>query len=83
MVPRNEEDSFSRLWKNIDEAVRAIHESRPVSMSLEMLYQSVENLCAEKKSSNLYMALKQLCDEHIQRELPKLTLYPLNKIFLY
>ncbi|RNA41656.1 cullin-4A [Brachionus plicatilis] len=43
MVPRNDEDNFSRLWKNIDEAVRAIHESRPVSMSLEMLYQKIND----------------------------------------
>lgn len=80
-VHRNEEDSFCRLWKNIEEAVCAIHESKPVSMSLEMLYQSVENLCTEKKSSILYSALKQLCDQHIQRELPKLTLYPFKFFF--
>ena len=76
MAPRNEEDNFLRLWKNIDEAVRAIHESTPVSMSLELLYQSVENLCAEKKSSMLYSALRQLFEEHIKREVPRLTLYP-------
>ncbi|CAF0834679.1 unnamed protein product [Brachionus calyciflorus] len=74
VAPRNEEDNFLSLWKHIDEAVRAIHESRPVSMSLELLYQSVENICAEKKSSMLYSALRQLCEEHIRREVPKLTL---------
>jgi cullin-4 len=42
-------------------------------MSLEILYQYVENLCAEKKSNTLYLSLKQLCEEHIKNDLPKLS----------
>lgn len=75
-TPRSAEDNFSALWKSLEQAVRAIHERRPVSMSLEILYKNVEYLCAEKQSQKLYMALKQLCEEHIQSEVPKLVIYP-------
>lgn len=72
-TPRSAEDNFSTLWKSLNEAVRAIHEQRPVSTSLEILYKNVEYLCAEKQAQKLYVALKQLCEEHIQNEVPKLT----------
>jgi cullin-4 len=49
-------------------------------MSLEILYQYVENLCAEKKANSLYQTLKQLCEEHIKAELPKLTTQVYNPI---
>jgi cullin 4 len=75
-TPKALEDLFNKHWPYIEEAVKAIHNSRPVSMSLEILYQFVENLCAEKKSNLLYTSLKQLCEEHIKSELPKLTIYP-------
>ena len=73
-TPKSIEDVFSRLWPCLDAAVRAIHSSKPISTSLEILYQNVENLCFEKKSSALYLSLKQLCEEHIKGEVPKLTL---------
>jgi cullin 4 len=75
-TPKTQEDLFNKYWPYIEEAVKAIHNSRPVSMSLEILYQFVENLCAEKKSNVLYASLKQLCEEHIKSDLPKLTIYP-------
>jgi cullin-4 len=67
-------DYFAKLWPNLEKTVRAIHNSEPISMSLEILYQSVETLCAEKKASQLYNALKQLCEEHIKQQIPGLTL---------
>lgn len=79
-TPRPVEDTFSVLWKSLDDAVRAIHERRPVSMSLEILYKNVEYLCAEKQANVLYSSLKQLCEEHIQVEVPKLTIYPFSKL---
>ena len=73
-VPKAVEDYFAKLWPNLEKAVRAIHRSEPVSMSLEILYQSVETLCAEKKANLLYNSLKQLCEEHIREQVPKLSL---------
>jgi cullin-4 len=72
-MPNKAEESFNKLWASLEEAVRAIHNSRPVSMSLEILYKNVENICSEDKSSRLYLALKLLCEEHIRNEVPKLT----------
>lgn len=71
---KSTEDFFKKLWPYLEEAVKAIHDSRKISMSLEILYQYVENLCAEKKSSALYNSLKHICEEHIRNDLPKLTL---------
>lgn len=68
------EDSFNKLWPYLEEAVKAIHNSKPIAMSLEILYQNVENLCFEKKTSIAYSSLRQLCEEHIKQELPKLTM---------
>lgn len=73
-TPKSTEDSFNRLWPCLENAVKAIHTSKPISMSLEILYQNVENICFEKKSSVAYQQLKQLCEEHISNELPKLTM---------
>ncbi len=73
-VPKADVDYFAKLWPNLEKTVRAIHNSEPISMSLEILYQSVETLCAEKKASQLYNALKQLCEEHIKQQIPGLTL---------
>ena len=75
-MPKAVEDYFVKLWPNLEKAVRAIHSSQPVSMSLEILYQNVETLCAEKKANLLYSSLKQLCEEHIKEQIPKLTIYP-------
>ncbi len=76
MTPVSPEDSFNKLWPHLEEAVKAIHNSKPISMSLEILYQNVENLCSDKKSNIAYSSLKQLCESHIKQELPKLTIYP-------
>lgn len=73
-TPKSQEDSFNKLWPCLESAVRAIHNQTPISMSLEILYQNVENICFEKKGSQAYTALKQLCDEHIRGEIKKLTL---------
>jgi hypothetical protein len=62
----------------LEQAVNAIHLSKPVSISLEILYRHVENLCCEKKSNILYIALRDLCENHIKSELPKLIEYPFN-----
>lgn len=48
-------------------------------MSLEILYQYVENICYEKKSSQLYSTLKQLFEEHIKDQITSLVLYPFFK----
>jgi cullin-4 len=81
-TPKSNGDFFTKLWKSLESAVTAIHKSMPVSMSLEILYQYVENLCAEKKSSTLYSSLKQLCEEHIKSEVAKLNA-PMNDQFEY
>ena len=73
-TPKSQEDSFNKLWPCLEEAVKAIHNSKPVSMSLEILYQNVENICFEKKASQAYTGLKKLCEEHIKSEISKLTL---------
>jgi translation initiation factor 2B subunit (eIF-2B alpha/beta/delta family) len=75
-TPKTNEDFFTKLWQSLEAAVTAIHKSNPVSMSLEILYQYVENLCSEKKSNLLYASLKQLCEVHIKSEVSKLIIYP-------
>jgi hypothetical protein len=72
-TPKSSEDSFTRLWPLLKQAVEAIHKSKPISISLEILYQHVENLCSEKKSQQLFTSLKTLCEEHIKDGLPNLT----------
>lgn len=74
LTPKSSEDSFSKLWPCLEGAVRAIHNSKPISMSLEILYQNVENICYEKKFNLAYTNLKKLCEEHIINEVPKLTM---------
>ncbi len=64
----------------MEEAVKAIHKCKPVSMSLEILYQNVENICFEKKSSQAYLTLKQLCEEHIRAEVPKLSTATVDQV---
>jgi cullin 4 len=72
VIPKENKNLFDCLWPSLNEGVRAIHQSRPITTSLEVLYQNVENLCFENKGSLLYVSLKRMCEEHIINELPKL-----------
>lgn len=77
---KNSENCFDKLWPCLKDAVGAIHNCKPISMSLEILYQNVENICFEKQSNLAYSALKGLCEEHIRNEIPKLTMHMDNHI---
>ncbi|XP_071837977.1 cullin-4A-like [Apostichopus japonicus] len=59
------ENYVQQTWERLRDAVRAIHESRPIRYSLEELYQAVENMCSHKKSGTLYKQLKEVCEKHI------------------
>ena len=72
-IPKIRDEFFKKLWPSLEEAVRAIHDNRKIETSLEILYQYVENLCAEGFSSHLYASLKKVCEEHIVRDLPQLV----------
>jgi cullin-4 len=81
-VSKADVDYFPKLWPSLEKTVKAIHNSEPISTSLEILYQSVETLCAEKKANQLYNALKQLCEEHIRDQIGPLT-QPIDDQFEY
>jgi cullin-4 len=51
-------------------------------MSLEILYQYVETLCAERKSNQLYNSLRDLCEEHIKSRIGRL-IEPVYDFFEY
>ncbi|TPX68598.1 hypothetical protein SpCBS45565_g03028 [Spizellomyces sp. 'palustris'] len=70
--PKLPENFVTDTWKKLEQAVHAVHESKPVADSLEELYKACENLCHHKKADELYAKLRDVCDQHIQKELGKI-----------
>ncbi|KAG0046419.1 Cullin-4B, partial [Gryganskiella cystojenkinii] len=62
-LPANYEDE---TWAVLQQAVRAIQNSRPVSSSLEELYKTCENLCHQKYGDALYKKLSAECERHVK-----------------
>lgn len=60
-------------WCKLKDSVCAIYEERPISLTLNELYQAVENCCACKMASSLYERLKSVCEEHVVKLLPFFT----------
>ncbi|XP_052215829.1 cullin-4A-like [Dreissena polymorpha] len=67
--PKLPENYQQETWGKLREAVDAIHASRAICLSLEELYQAVENMCSYKMSSMLYEQLKQVCEAHVKRSI--------------
>lgn len=65
-LPDNYQDS---IWEKLEKAVVAIQVSKPISYSLEELYQAVENLCSYKMDAQLYNKLYQLTEAHVQSQI--------------
>lgn len=76
MKPDLPENYVQQTWERLRDAVRAIHESRPIRYSLEELYQAVENMCSHKKSGTLYKQLKEVCEKHIGAQKEQFVGYP-------
>ena len=64
------------MWQKLSEAVEAVHSERPISYSLEELYQAVENMCSHKMATKLYDKLRTACQRHAQSLVPTYDLYP-------
>ncbi|KAG0233962.1 Cullin-4A [Actinomortierella wolfii] len=67
VTPQLSQDYEQETWKVLQQAVRAIQESRPVSSSLEELYKTCENLCHQKLSDSLYKKLSDECERHVKQ----------------
>jgi len=60
------DDFQERSWEKLRNAVLAIQTSRPISTSLEELYQMVENLSSMGKAEKVYAQLKGLIEKHVE-----------------
>lgn len=58
--PQIPENYLDETWLKLSEAVRAIQNSKPVTTSLEELYDSVQNMCSYKRSSFVYQELQSM-----------------------
>nr|CAB3234744.1 cullin-4A [Phallusia mammillata] len=65
VLPENYE---RETWRKLEEAVSAIHRSSFIRYSLEELYKAVENLCSHKIAKNLYSQLRDVCEQHIRKQ---------------
>ncbi|KAK3844857.1 MAG: cullin-4B [Linnemannia gamsii] len=66
VTPQLPENYEIETWKVLQEAVRAIQESRPVQSSLEELYKTCENLCHQKYADSTYNRLKAEVERHVK-----------------
>lgn len=64
--PKLPENYQQQTWDRLRESVDAIHTSRSITLSLEELYQAVENMCSHKMSAVLYDQLRQVCEDHVK-----------------
>ncbi|RUS21786.1 hypothetical protein BC937DRAFT_91460 [Endogone sp. FLAS-F59071] len=67
--PRLPENYETEAWTKLQTAVHAIHQSQPVSDSLEALYKACENLCHHKLADSLYDRLQTECELYIKAQL--------------
>eukprot|EP00123_Amoebidium_parasiticum_P013570 comp22032_c0_seq1/m.31981 comp22032_c0_seq1/g.31981 ORF comp22032_c0_seq1/g.31981 comp22032_c0_seq1/m.31981 type:complete len:752 (-) comp22032_c0_seq1:260-2515(-) len=77
-APRLPANYESDTWQKLQQAVSAVHASKAVGMSLEELYQMVENLCNHKMAAGLYTKLRDVLDAHICSQLEPLIQSDLN-----
>ena len=71
--PKLPEDFETSSWDRLEEAVRAVQGTRPVSCSLEELYHAVENLCVHNLAPKVYPQLQELCDQHAKSMIDQLA----------
>lgn len=74
-------DNFEQ--KSVDKlrrAVVAIQTSQPIDVSLEELYQSVENLCSHGMAEQVYSSLRCLIEAHVQEALKQFLGESLDKL---
>jgi len=64
--PKPKDDFQERSWEKLSSAVLAIQNSRPISTSLEQLYQMVENLSSMGQAEKVYGQLKGLIERHVE-----------------
>ena len=64
------------MWRKLQEAILAIYDERPISYTLEELYQAVENMCSYKMAPTLYGRLGGICQEHVATLVPIFQKYP-------
>ena len=64
------------MWRKLQEAIVAIYHERPISYTLQELYQAVENMCSYKMAPTLYGRLQRICQEHVATLLPMCQKYP-------
>ena len=72
-------------WLKLQQAIKAVQSSQPVSYSLEELYKIVENSCSHGMSAKLYENLRKECQVHVTALLPEFNqyvLYSLMFVFL-
>merc|ERR1712137_109294 len=67
-VPQLPSDYKSKTWSKLSHAVDAIHESSPVSDSMESLYNSVKDLCLHKFAEETYQNLRQQYQKYLQTD---------------
>lgn len=73
VAPRPPEAFVGDTFKQLEEAVAAVHAKRPASRSREELYRAVESLCIHKKAEEVYERLEAQCDAHVRRVVAGLT----------
>ncbi|KAF9277765.1 Cullin-4B [Mortierella alpina] len=72
VTPQLPKDYELETWKVLQQAVRAIQESKPVASSLEELYKTCENLCHQKYGDSLYKKLSAEVESHVQKVVEEL-----------
>lgn len=65
-TPSLPENYLEVTWRKLEEAVLAIQTSRPISTSLEELYNAVENVCSNKMAAELYKNLQGICEAYVR-----------------
>lgn len=64
---RQTELYYERTRQELNDALQAIFQNRPITSPLERLYRGVEDICRRGEADGLYKMLQDMCYNHLQR----------------
>ena len=65
--PKLPENYLDETWKQLAQAVSAVHRAETMPVGFESLYKAVEGLCVHRLGGELYDRLEAACDSHVDQ----------------
>ena len=67
-APKLPENFNANTWAKLSNAIQAIHDAKPVSDSMESLYNSVKDLCLHKLAEETYKKLREQYKQYLTKK---------------